>query len=114
MVQIQSLKVLSQLDAYIMAMIYGRPGSGKTIAACGSQKMRTLLIDVDQGASSAICWRGTTFADGFTIPATRLDLIDRVPVRSKEEMIEAIALAEQQKNWYDLVVMDTGTEFQKM
>ena len=97
--KVQSLAEIS--EEYIMALLYGGPGVGKTIFGCGSKTMKTLLIDVDDGSSSARNW-----------PHTNLGNVDVVKAHSKIEFDEAIKIVGGNLRKYNLIVVDTVTELQ--
>lgn len=96
---------------FILALLYGPPGIGKTVFAAGSQQWRTLFLDVDQGRASAKTFKGNP---ELNIPPTRKDLVYRVKIKSWDDMLEAVDYAEANTKFFDLVVIDTFTELQQL
>jgi hypothetical protein len=80
---------------------------GKTVWACGSQSLRTLLLDVDRGPVSANCFLGD---EATGAPPTRRDLVTVAEVSSYEDILAGYEMA--RNGPYDLVVVDTATELQ--
>ncbi len=93
------------------ACVYGPPGVGKTTFACGSQKFRTMVLEIDQGTIASLCFTG----DAATkIPGTRVDLVNGWRCTSFKDVLEAHGWLAANPSKYDLVVVDTATELQRM
>jgi hypothetical protein len=99
-----SLEALTQ--PYIRTCIYGGTGVGKTILAGSSQKMRTFLFDVDDGAISLLAYLRRT--------AQRTDLVKVWPVTDFASFQAGFQYLAQRVNQYQLVVVDTSSELQQV
>jgi len=88
---------------HIRGVVYGGPGVGKTTFAGTSQTMRTLIMDVDIGTSVL-----------RARPDCRKDLVEVVTVRSLAAFIDAVKYLQAHISSYDLLVVDTLTEFQQI
>lgn len=95
----------------LMALVYGAPGVGKTVFAASSQQLRTLILDVDRGAISARTWRGDK-AQG--LGPTRLDQVELIECPTFEDVLAGHKHAAVNANRFDLLVVDTMTELQRM
>jgi len=93
-------------DTSVVGIIYGGTGVGKTVLVGSSQKYRTLLIDIDDGAVSANAW-----AVKYGL---RRDLCKVWTVQTIAEYNTAIAWWNIHKSEFDMIVVDTVTELQGM
>lgn len=106
---------LSQMNSnsfFLNLFLMGGWGSGKTVFSLGSQTLRTLHCDIDtMGYVSAKSFMGNPQFGNLPI---RQDLISWQPINSTKEMWEVIDYIE--KNWknYDLIVVDTITDLQRL
>lgn len=95
----------------VTALLYGRTGVGKTTMACGSQRLRTLLLDVDKGALAANCWLGNP-SQGLA--PTNRDLVEVIECDSFADVLAGYEFARARIGQYDLIIVDTATELQRM
>lgn len=96
---------------WIKSVIYGGTGVGKTVFCCQSQQFKTFVFDVDDGAYAASTWLGNP---AMGAPATRRDLVDVWPVRSRQEFVAGFDYLTRRADQYQLVVVDTATELQRV
>lgn len=87
-------------------LVYGPPGVGKSIFSCGSKSMRTFVIDVDDGMNSVHAHRIRN--------KMSTDLITVWTIQSVEEFDKAVDYAVANLDKYDLVVVDSATELQRL
>jgi hypothetical protein len=103
---------LSELeDPALTIMLYGGPGVGKTVFACSSQHLRTVLLDVDQGASSAR-YNVSGFPETGT-PPTRVDTVTVINCPTFTDILHAYGWLVANRQYVDLVVLDSATELQR-
>jgi hypothetical protein len=98
---------LSELrTSYWKGVIYGSPGVGKSVAAATSQKMRTLVLDVDEGVVAVKAY------------IARHGLTDKYvtfwPIKEVDDFKHAVAWLERNVRDVDLLVIDTATELQRI
>lgn len=92
--------------------LYGDAGVGKSVFACSSQKRRTFVMNIEDGWKSARTWRGTP--DGV-FPPVQVPLIDVTSrIETGEHFLAAYNYLLQNHSKYQVVVMDTATELQKV
>lgn len=89
--------------AHFKALIYGSTGVGKSVFCGASQYLRTFFIDVDIGIDSV-----------RANPTTRWDLVHVAQVRCQADFFKAYDFIEANCSQYDLVVVDTVTELQRL
>lgn len=91
---------------------YAKAGAGKSVFAMSSQVMRTFVFDIDQGVSSGKHFNGTP--DGI-YQRCRTDMIDVWPdCKTADEFLTAYTWLLNNVRNYQLVVLDTATELQKV
>lgn len=96
----------------LKVMLMGPQFSGKTIFSLGSQYLRTLHADVDAyGILSAKCFAGNPLTG---TPPIRQDLVFSVPINTVQDMYDFVNYIKKNIKSYDLVVIDTVTDFQRM
>lgn len=96
----------------VKIMLLGAQFTGKSVFSLGSQMFRTLHLDVDSfGSLSAKCFMGNV---EMNIPPVRQDLVESVAINSIGDMQDALSFIESNWKRYDLIVVDTITDFQKM
>lgn len=104
----------SIVSPFVSMLIYGKPGVGKTVFGGGSQVFRTFIFDVDKGtlslASSKTSQRLT--ANGY--PPIHKELIKAWPVSTYSDFEEGLRWFIANEKQFDLVLIDTGTELQRM
>lgn len=98
-------------NGQISALVYGATGVGKTAFACGSQKLRTVVLEIDQGTITACCFQGN---QEMGIPPTRLELVTGFKCLTFQDVMNAHTWLTKNPRAYDLVVLDTATELQRM
>lgn len=91
---------------YWKLFLYGPPGVGKSIMACTSQHMRTVVLDVDMGAKSV---KNHILRYGL-----RQDLLTHYPCPTAQDFDAAMAWLIQNVTRFDLVVIDTFSELQRL
>lgn len=99
---------------YVTGCIYGGPGVGKTVVACGSQYMRTFLFDVDKGAMSAASLATSQRLVQGGFPPIQRQLIKAWPVYTYADFEAGINYFWNYRQHFDLAVIDTATELQKI
>jgi hypothetical protein len=106
----QPLNLAQLTNPWIKMVIYGSTGVGKTVFCGQSQRYRTFIFDVDDGAFAAATWRGNP---NLGIPGTRRDLVDVWPTRSREDFQAGFDWLVKYQQHYGLAVVDTATELQR-
>lgn len=89
-------------------LLYGAPGSGKSIFSCGSQWMRTVVGDVENGLDSVLNFKGAT---GVLPP--RKDLIKAEHIPNVEDWIPFLEKVNRNCGRFDLMVVDSVTEMMR-
>lgn len=92
--------------------IYADSGVGKTVFSCSSQKRRTLLFNIEDGWKSAKTWQGSP--DGVFPPINHNLVHVTERIDSSDKFLAAYNYLLQNVRNYDLVVLDTATELQKV
>ena len=102
----QPISLNNQTEEFVHMLIYGGPGVGKTVLAGGSQQFRTVVFDVDAGTVSLKTW-----------PTIQRQLIQLWPVHpdsGKTDFMAGMNWLYNNQSKYDLIVIDTATELQKV
>lgn len=99
---------------YITGLVYGGPGVGKTIFAGGSQTRRTLIFDVDKGTMSLASLKTNERLAQGGLPPIQRNLINVWPVKTYKDFENGLVYLYHNLHHYDLVVVDTLTELQRM
>ena len=98
---------LSELNnLYWKGCVYGPPGVGKSIFAGGSSKLRTAIIDVDNGMQSVKAYRKR---HGMSE-----DNISIFAIKSVADFDAAVSWISVNIKDFDLVVVDSMTELQRL
>lgn len=92
-------------EDYARICIYGAGGVGKTTLACSSSYMNTLVFDVDDGMMSLK-------ANPYV--AINSKNVYRMKIENKNDFLEGIDYFEKNVKQFQLVVMDTATQFQSI
>lgn len=88
--------------------IYGPPGCGKTLFACGSQKRRTFYFNIENGYKTILTWKGD---ETGMYPPCNLGLIHSTPyIETYDQYLQAWEFLVRNYKNYDLMVLDTATE----
>lgn len=98
----------------ICALVYAGPGVGKTIFACGSQYMRTFVFDIDQGLESVISKKTDEMLNKHGFPSICRDLIMAWKITTYNEFVQALDWFVANQNYFDLGVVDSASELQKI
>lgn len=98
---------LSQVRArFWKGVVYGPPGCGKTVFSTSSRKMRTFMFDVDVGADAADAYLTSHGLDKEKVTVAK--------VTTMAEFYEAYDWFSRNMSAFDLVVVDTATELQRL
>ena len=90
-------------DPFITALVYGSAGVGKSVFAGTSQSLNTFIFDVDNSLDSVRAW-----------PTTRRKNVVSWLVQSKADFDQAYTYVKANMRYFQLVVVDTVTELQRL
>lgn len=96
---------------WMKAVVYGASGVGKTVFTCASQHYTTFVFDVDDGAESAAAFKGDP---QHGTQATRRDHVLTWRINSSADFDAAYAWLIANQSQFQLVVIDTATELQRL
>lgn len=102
----EPLSLEQYIVLYWKGVVYGPPGCGKSVFAGTSQKYRTFVFDCDDGLSSVKAFQ---IRNGL-----RQDLVKFWPVKTHQDFLNGWKWLRNNYTKFDLVVLDTMTELQKI
>lgn len=92
---------VEEATSYAKLMVYGPPGSGKTVFACGSPN--TLLIDIERGSRSLLNHEHTKATD----------VLEFRSIQQFKLLIDRLKDGGSLHGKWDTLVVDSATELQK-